>query len=42
MAAQIGYAIKKARVLEVRKTTIDNAAAKNIALLKNESLLRSV
>lgn len=38
MAAQMGYAIEKARVLDVRKITIDIAAAKKIALSKNESL----
>jgi hypothetical protein len=36
MAAQMGYAIEKASVLDVWKITIDSAAAKNIALSKNE------
>jgi hypothetical protein len=31
MMAQIGHVIKKVRVSEVRKITMDNAAAKNIA-----------
>jgi hypothetical protein len=42
MMAQIGHVIKKVRVSEVRKITMDNAAAKNIALSKDKSLSHGI